>query len=392
MEVWQQHVLKDPAALERKAQSDLATQNWIATHGNTEETQAVITIPVVVHVVYNTTNQNISDAQIQSQIVSLNEDFRLLNPDSVPTGHPFWPYTADSQVEFCLAAVDPNGNATTGITRTSTTHGVFADPNLDDIKFTSLGGKDNWDPTQYLNLWVCNLGSSLYGFATFPSDLSLYPEYDGVVIDFKAFGSIGTATAPANLGRTGTHEIGHWLNLSHIWGDSFCGDDLVSDTEPAEESNYGCPTFPYNAFNSCGTGADGEMYMNYMDYVDDNCMNMFTFGQKNRMRAALNGDRSALLTSPGCTGIAAVNDLHAADAVSLSPNPSNGLVTLQAANFPVRNAGIVVSNAMGVEVQRHEAVKSFPFELDLSALPSDIYFVRISNGNHFVSKKVVVSH
>ncbi len=392
MDVWQRTLIKDPAALERKQQSELATQNWIATHGNTEETQAIITIPVVVHVVYNNTNQNISDAQIQTQIVSLNEDFRLLNPDSVPVGHAFWPNTADSQIEFCLAAVDPNGNATTGITRTSTTHGLFSDPNLDDVKFTSLGGKDNWDPTHYLNIWVCNLGSSLYGYATFPSELATDPDFDGVVIDFKAFGSIGTATSPANLGRTGTHEIGHWLNLSHIWGDDFCGDDLVADTEPAEESNYGCPTFPYNAFNACGTGADGEMYMNYMDYVDDNCMNMFTFGQKNRMRAALNGDRSGLLSSPGCTGIAAVTNAWTADRVTVSPNPSTGVFTLQSKDFVPRNATIAVFNAMGVEVLRQESVKSFPFELDLSRMPSDIYFLHISNGSNFVSKKVILTH
>jgi hypothetical protein len=392
MSVWDRVVQKDPSALERKAASELAIQNWIATYGNADETQAVITIPVVVHIVYNNQTQNISDAQVFSQISALNEDFRLLNADSVPVGHAFWPNTADSQIEFCLASFDPNGLPTNGITRTSTTHGLFNDANSDDVKFTSLGGKDNWDPTSYLNMWVCNLGSGLYGYATFPSELSTDPDYDGVVIDFEAFGSMGTATAPANLGRTGTHEIGHWLNLSHIWGDDFCGDDLVNDTEPAEESNYGCPTFPYNAFNSCGTGADGEMYMNYMDYVDDNCMNMFTFGQKNRMRAAINGDRSDLLISAGCSGIAAVKDVLHADMIVLSPNPSNGAITLTARNFVPKNATIAVSNALGVEVLRHEGVKSFPFELDLSAMPSDIYFVRISNGNNFVSKKVVITH
>jgi hypothetical protein len=132
--------------------------------------------------------------------------------------------------------------------------------------------------------------------------------------------------------------------------------------------------------------------MNYMDYVDDVCMNMFTFGQKNRMRAALSNDRSALTTSQACAGAAAVNDVLNGDMLQVSPNPSTGSVTLDARNFVPRNASIVVTNAMGAEVQRFQDVKSFPFTIDLSQMPSDLYFVRISNGRSLVTKKVVIAH
>ncbi|HEX2900567.1 MAG TPA: M43 family zinc metalloprotease [Bacteroidia bacterium] len=392
VDVWEKRVQNDPAALARRQQSEAALQNWIVRSGSTEKTAAVITIPVVVHVVYNNQLENISDAQIQSQITVLNKDFRRTNSNALGNGHPFFGATADTEIEFCLATTDPNGNTTTGITRTSTSNGTFQDPDLDNIKFTASGGRDNWDPTSYLNIWVGDLGTDLYGYATFPDELADYPEYDGVVINYTAFGTMGTAEAPANLGRTGSHEVGHWLFLNHIWGDDNCGDDLVADTKPAEDANYDCPGFPYNAFNSCGTDGNGEMYMNYMDYTDDACMNMFTSGQKSRMRGALNGDRSAILSSQGCGGIAAVKDEFSANAITLSPNPSNGNITLDARNFVPRNASIIVVSAMGAEVLHLEGVKSFPQTLDLSALPSDLYFVRIAQGSRLVTKKVVISH
>ncbi len=376
----------------RRQQSEMANQAWTATHPTANKTQAIITIPVVVHVVYNNSTENVSNAQVLSQIETLNQDFRLMNADSLPTNHPFWGNTADSEIEFCLATTDPNGNATTGITRTSTSHGPFLDPNLDDIKFTNLGGHDNWDPTHYLNLWVCDLGNSLYGYATFPSELATDPNYDGVVVNYTAFGNTGTVVSPSDLGRTATHEIGHWLNLSHIWGDQNCGDDLVADTEPAQDANYGCPSFPYNALSSCGSSANGEMYMNYMDYVDDNCMKMFTLGQKSRMRTALNGERSAMSGSAGCGGVTAVKDIQHSNVVTLSPNPSTGIVTVSAPDLKAKSTSIVVTNALGAEVQRYNAVQAFPFNLDLSQLASDLYFVRIANGNSLVTQKIMITH
>jgi len=256
----------------------------------------IVKIPVVVHVVYRTTTENISDAQIKTQIDVLKADFRKLNADYSKTPSAFASLVADAQITFELATVDPSGNPTTGITRTSTTATAFSDD--DRVKYTSQGGRNAWPRDKYLNIWVCNLDPYL-GYAQFPGGTAAT---DGVVIGYKYFGTTGTAVAPFNKGRTATHEVGHWLNLYHIWGDdgtSCTGSDQVSDTPNQADENYGCPTFPAV---SCSNGPNGDMFMNYMDYSDDACMYMFTNGQKNRMRAlfATGGARASFVSStPG---------------------------------------------------------------------------------------------
>ena len=255
----------------------------------------IITIPVVFHVVYNNTNENISDLQIQSQIDILNEDFRRTNADASNTPSAFQSLAADTEIEFCLANTDPNGNSTSGITRTQTSQSSFS--TNDGVKFSSSGGFNAWNTLEYLNFWVCDLSGGILGYAQFPGGTA---NTDGVVCDYAYVGDIGTATSPYNLGRTATHEVGHWLNLRHIWGDSNCGDDYCNDTPVHSGSNYGCPNYP--STSSCnGNGSNGDMFMNYMDYTYDNCMNMFTQDQKNRMIASINTSRSGLLTSNGCT-------------------------------------------------------------------------------------------
>jgi len=248
----------------------------------------VMTIPVVVHVVYNTSAQNISDARINEQIQVLNEDFRRLNADRVNTPSAFASVAGDAQIEFKLAKTDPNGNVTTGITRTSTTVTGFSQP-LNNVKTTSTGGHDPWDTQRYLNIWVCNLTSpsNLMGYSTFPVDFVTSPNLDGVVINFIYFGKTGTSS-PGNKGRTATHEVGHWLDLRHIWGDNpactTAADDGVSDTPLQSTANTGCPTFP-KLTDACTKTTPGVMFMNYMDCTDDGCMNLFTKGQIARMRA-----------------------------------------------------------------------------------------------------------
>src|SRR5688572_33288744 len=145
-------------------------------------------------------------------------------------------------------------------------------------------------PTTKLNLWVCNLSGGYLGYAQFPGGS---PSTDGVVIDDNAFGRTGTASAPFNKGRTATHEVGHWLNLRHIWGDASCGNDQVGDTPQHNTSNGGCPTADHKS--TC-TGTPLEMWMNYMDYTYDQCMYMFTHGQRDRMRSVFTSGafRSAL--------------------------------------------------------------------------------------------------
>jgi hypothetical protein len=260
--------------------------------------RALKTIPVVFHVVYRTATENISDAQIMSQLTILNNDFRKLNTDWLNTPVPFQGLAADCEIQFCLAQQDPNGNPTTGIKRVLTSVTSFSSNNA--MKYTAQGGSDIWDRNRYLNIWVCNLGGGLLGYAQFPGGAAAT---DGVVINHNATGNVGTAAFPYNKGRTATHEVGHWLNLYHIWGDDGTGcngSDQVNDTPNQGGSNYGCPTFPKV---SCANGVNGDLFMNYMDYTDDACMYMFTTGQKTRMDAlfAAGGSRASLLTSNGCT-------------------------------------------------------------------------------------------
>ena len=255
-------------------------------------------IPVVVHVVYKTAVQNISAAQIQSQVDVLNEDFRQKNADLATVPAPFAPTTGDARIEFKLASTDPAGNPTTGITRTATATTAFSDD--DSVKSAATGGADAWPSDKYLNIWVCPLAGGLLGYAQFPGGPAAT---DGVVIRHSAFGTVGTAAAPFNLGRTATHEIGHWLNLRHIWGDDgtgCAGSDFVADTPNQGGPNYGTPAFPRV---SCGNGPNGDMFMDFMDYVDDSAMTMFTAGQVTRMQAALDGLRSSIGTTIPCDGV-----------------------------------------------------------------------------------------
>lgn len=282
---------QDPSTVQRMQAIERETEQWIHTNSG-NKVAAVVTIPVVVHVVYNTTSQNISDAQINSQMNILNADFRKLNSDISLLPSVFSSLAADCEIQFCLAQRDPNGNATTGIVRKSTTVTSFS--SNDNIKRNANGGSDAWPAGSYLNIWVGNLSGGLLGYAQFPGGTA---STDGVVCTYTAFGNIGTASAPFNKGRTATHEVGHWLNLRHIWGDATCGNDQVSDTPTQQTANTGCPNFPKV---TCSNGPNGDLHMNYMDYTDDACMYMFTNGQKTRMLASLNTTRASLLTSQGC--------------------------------------------------------------------------------------------
>jgi len=249
----------------------------------------VRTINVVVHVVYKTSQQNISDAQIKSQIRILNEDYAKANADATKVPAVFKPLHADTKIQFKLASKDIFGANSSGITRTKTAKNSFSFN--DAVKASSSGGADPWPAHRYLNVWVCNLGGGLLGYAQFPGGPW---QKDGVVILHSAFGDTGTATDPFNLGRTATHEVGHWLNLFHIWGDDGTGcngSDHCADTPNQASENYGKPTFPHV---SCKNGPNGDLFMDYMDYVDDDAMFMFTTGQALRMNATLNGPRKTL--------------------------------------------------------------------------------------------------
>jgi hypothetical protein len=258
----------------------------------------VITIPVVVHIVYRSGNtvENITDEQIMSQLDVLNQDYRRLNADYKITPSVFMPFSADCGLEFKLAKRTPGGKSTNGILRYPTDRKVTWGKS-DEVKMPEKGGVAPWDASKYLNLYVCAIGGGVLGYSSMPGSLAAF---DGVVIDYRYFGTIGTVVQPFNLGRTTTHEVGHWLNLRHTWGDSDCGNDLVNDTPIQQGPNYGCVAFPHV---TCNGDSKGDMFMNFMDYTDDACMSIFSKGQKDRIQAlfAFGGARASFLTSDALT-------------------------------------------------------------------------------------------
>jgi len=246
-------------------------------------------IPVVVHVIHYGGGENISKAQILNQIETLNLDFNYLNADTTNTPAVFRPLAGVTNVEFKMAQLDPNGNCTDGILRIYSPLTYNARNNVKALSY--------WPSNQYLNIWVVNSienssGSpgQVIGFAQFPGTGPA--STDGIVVKHDFMGSIGTAANSGNLGRTATHEIGHWLNLRHIWGDATCGNDQVSDTPTQFEANLStCFVWPH--ISSCaGSAPNGDMYTNYMDYTNGDCQNMFSIGQSARMNATLNSATS----------------------------------------------------------------------------------------------------
>ncbi len=331
---------------------DQYIQNNQATLNATART-ANITIPVVIHVLYNTAGQNISDAQATSQFAVLNNDFQRLNADKVNTPSTFTAVAGGVGITFCLAQRDPNGNATTGIIHKSTTTTSFTTDNK--IKSSAQGGDDPWDVTRYINIWIGNISGGILGYGEFPTG-TLSTTY-GLVLNYTATGTIGTATAPYNLGRTGTHEFGHCFNLNHIWGDNGqCGNtDNCYDTPPQKGGtaapagcNYGSPTYPWQP-NTCTrpdgiagasmTNVNGDMFMNYMDYTDDAAMNMFSQQQCVRMLAVVsNPPWNVLASSNGCTPVTS----YTLDAgITSIIKPVNGSSTCNNAVTP----SVVLNNA-----------------------------------------------
>jgi hypothetical protein len=279
---------EDAAYVSARAEIETSARDY--AEGRSAARPGTTRIPVVVHVVWRQDSENISDEQIRSQIDVLNRDFRATNADISQVPAVWQPRVGDMRVEFALATVDPAGNATNGITRTQTTVTAFTQSG-NPVKSAATGGVDPWPADRYLNIWVCQLGGGLLGYATFPGAPAAI---DGVVILHTGFGTTGTAAAPFDLGRTATHEIGHWLNLFHIWGDDGTGcngTDEVDDTPNAAGPNFGVPTFPHV---TCSNGPDGDMFVNYMDYTDDAGMVMFTAGQVVRGQATLDGPRASI--------------------------------------------------------------------------------------------------
>lgn len=388
-----QRLANDPTYVAAMNVAQSKAKLWQEDHQHVEQ-KSTLMIPVVVHVLYKNANQNISMAQIQSQIDVLNEDYRALNQIVLPDY--FDSLKADIGVEFCLASVDPNGNPTDGVTRTSTTGGSFFgyfSPFNDDIKYDSLGGKNCWPTDKYLNLWVGELFPGLLGYAQFPGDPKV--NADGVAITTTAFGTTGNIDPISAGGRTATHEVGHWMGLYHIWGDedACVGSDTIADTpNMAAASQQGCNSTANTCSNEdpfWGSFDPTDMVFNYMDYSSDTCMGMFTKGQKLRMHGFLNTDprRLGLATSNGCAFMGIKEDLESM--FTLSPNPAKNNVRILYNTGEIASVQIV--NAQGQVVAVYDALTTGA-ELDLSNLEVGVYLVQMMKNEKMIGIERLVKH
>jgi hypothetical protein len=339
-------------------------------------------------VVWRTPDQNISDEQIKSQIDILNKDFRKLNSDFNKTPAFFKNLVADVGIEFCLAARDPSGMVTDGITRTKTTVTNIGDK--DRWHTTLKGGKDSWNNKKYINIWVCEAGEDLYGFAFLPGTADP-PEADGLVISSEYFGSTGTAVAsyPNHKGRTTTHEMGHYFNLEHLWGpdDSECEEgDEVADTPVQFEATYDCASYPLK--DDCTPTDNGILFFNYMDYVDDECMYMFTEGQKKRMNASLNGFRSTLLGQTNCSLSTSTDDNLPENQIQIYPNPASGYLQVISNNTSSEKAStLYLFDFMGRLLQRKISFGACTF--DIAGYSPGVYWLKVDDYPHPL--KIIVS-
>lgn len=390
-------------------------ENWIsqkiqdnATNSN-RSTNAIITIPVVVHILSNGdaigTNENLVDGRVFSQIQSLNQDFRRM------LGTPGYNENevgADTEIEFCLAQRKPDGTATDGIDRITTSTASFTTrANVEAMKATT-----QWDPLQYFNIWVVNFSGSLnllLGYAQFPSSSGLAglnsnggaANTDGVVIRYTSFGNQaifpgGPYDDTYNGGRTTTHEVGHALGLRHIWGDGngdyqtltpdCTASDFCNDTPVAGYLHYGCQSGTDSCFDDTG---QVDMVENYMDYSDDACMNIFTINQKARIVAVMNNAirRVELKTSNACSPPLSVIQESFNNSVSIYPNPvSNALNYVVKNNFEVQT--IMINDISGKEIFRNNNAV-IPSQIDVSSLSSGVYFVTFKSDTNLVTKKFI---
>ncbi|CAM1350596.1 zinc metalloprotease [Tenacibaculum insulae] len=288
MKVLNRQLKENPGLYKKMYDIEYATRKLIAAKGKPvkgggnngggdttppTDNLGVVNIPVYVHVVYSNAQENISNTQIASQITVLNADFRKQNSDAGNTPSEFSGVAADAEITFSLAGTFRHSNSTSSWGTNNAVKSAYPPVT----------------PSTHLNIWVANIGGGILGYAQFPGGSSAT---DGVVCSPQYFGTTGYVSAPFNGGRTMTHEIGHYLNLRHIWGDGRCRqDDFVADTPSSDAPNYGCPSYPTVNCKS------NDMTMNYMDYTDDACMSMFSEGQKSRMRAifATGGSRASML-------------------------------------------------------------------------------------------------
>jgi hypothetical protein len=364
------------------------SQTGLMTTGellHSSEFSSVIRIPVVFHVLYHTPEENVSTKRILEQLDALNRDFRHRNADSVNTPRAFRSVAADMRIEFYLAKSDPGGRGTSGIERKYTPVKYWMSD--DAMKSDKNYGMDGWNPAEYLNIWICKLGD-VSGYATLPGAES---GVDGIVLSYTNI--LENGTYANNYGRTLVHEAGHWLNLNHIWGDQFCGDDGVADTPKQSTYTPGCPS---GKRISCGNTDAGDMYMNFMDFTEDGCMNMFTEGQKLRARALFQqgGARFSILSTkafnPSAIEAASLPDFYPVwMEARVYPNPATSILNMYL-DYDERWKGkeLQVLDMTG-KVLIRKIISSTKQQVDVSRLVPGVYFIRAENAGEKVFTKFV---
>ena len=389
-EYQQKELANDPSMAEQSQKIEQFIQSKIvnapASASAARLLHQVIKIPVVVHILYHQPGENISDQRVYSVMEALNQCFRRTNPDTSNTPASFKPLAADCEIEFYLAISDPRRKSTTGIIHKYT---PIAEWQADDkMKFSAEMGEDAWDSQKYLNIWVCNV-RRIAGYSSVPGSLA---GKDGIVLDYTVFAT--NASAGYEMGRTTVHETGHWLGLKHIWGDAYCGDDLVEDTPKQGNFTSGCPT---GIRSSCSNAPAGDMYMNYMDYTNDACINLFTEGQKARMRSLFDpgGPRNSILYSLGLS-LPLIIEAPLPDETptwlhyQVYPNPASSELTLDVA-YDIRWIGktLTISNANGQAIMQVQITSKIQ-KINISKLATGMYFLSAKKEDgSFIKQKFI---
>ncbi len=388
------------------------------------KTTAKVTVPVVFHIVLTSAQQaqiggaSGIAARVASQLKVLNRDYQKLNADIATVPAAFQGAIGNPEYEFCPAHTDPNGNYTNGYeivttnkqgfdVETGTTGSTYF---CSDAKYAATGGANAWNPSKYYNVWICNITpNGLLGVATPPYFFPGFPDAEqGAVITFGAFGSKTDAGVSGYFipditgGRTLVHETGHYFNLLHIWGDdddvsgnnNCSGSDEVNDTPNQSDRNYGCPSYPQT--DGCTPNAPGTMFMNYMDYVDDACMKMFTQGQVNRMRATLtaSGGRSGLVqNSQVCNSPLGLNNLVYETGMSVYPNPAKNILNIQFNRGADGIQGIELSDVMGKTILSIHVTNTLNggYALNVSDIAEGVYFLKCHFNRGTITEKVVIA-